>query len=63
MIRIVACGTLKEKWMKEACQDYTKRIQNYEAIEVVEVEDEKASEKNSDAQNEMVKEKEGQRIL
>ena len=63
MIRIIACGHMKEKWMKDGLQEYVRRISPYEKIEVVEVNDEKAPESNSDAQNEQVKEKEGERLL
>ncbi len=63
MIRIIACGKIKEKWLKEGIQEYVKRIQPYEKIEVIEVSDEKAPESNSPAQNEQVKKIEGERLL
>lgn len=63
MIRVVAVGKVKEKWMREGLADYLKRIQPYEKTEIIEVDDEKAPESNSDAENEKVKETEGQRIL
>lgn len=63
MIRIIACGSIKDKWLKDGCAEYEKRIRAYESIEVIEVQDEKASEKNSDAQNELVKKKEGEKLL
>ena len=60
MIKIIACGKLKEKWMKEGIAEYVKRIRPYDKIEVIEVQDEKAPETNSAAENEQV---EGQRLL
>ncbi|MBR3363599.1 MAG: 23S rRNA (pseudouridine(1915)-N(3))-methyltransferase RlmH [Solobacterium sp.] len=63
MIRIVACGRVKEKWMQEGIQEYLKRIRPYEKIEVCEVADEKAPESNSEAENTIVKNKEGEKIL
>ena len=63
MIRIVACGRVKEKWMQERIQEYLKRIRPYEKIEVCEVADEKAPESNSEAENTIVKNKEGEKIL
>ena len=63
MIKIIACGKLKEKWMKEGIAEYIKRIRPYDKIEVIEVLDEKAPETNSAAVNEQVKIVEGQRLL
>ena len=63
MIRIAAIGKIKEKWMREGIADYLKRIQPYEKTEVIEVEDEKAPESNSMAENEKVKTVEGSKLL
>lgn len=63
MIRVIACGKVKEKWMKDGIQEYEKRIRPYDKIELSEVQDEKAPESNSAAENEIVKKKEGERIL
>lgn len=63
MIKIIACGKLKEKWMKEGIAEYIKRIRPYDKIEVIEVLDEKAPETYSAAENEQVKIVEGQRLL
>lgn len=63
MIKIIACGKLKEKWMKEGIAEYIKRIRPYDKIEIIEVPDEKAPETNSAAENEQVKNVEGQRLL
>lgn len=54
---------MKEKWMQEGAQEYLKRIQAYDKIEMIEVADEKAPESNSAAENEQVKKKEGERLL
>ncbi len=63
MIRIISCGKVRQKWMSDGIDEYVKRIRAYDKIEVIEVQDEKAPETNSDAENEIVKEKEGERIL
>lgn len=63
MIRVIACGKVKEKWMREGIQEYMKRIQPYEKVECIEVNDEKAPESNSEADNMKVKKVEGERIL
>ena len=41
MIRLIACGKVKEKWMRDGIEEYAKRIQPYEKLEIVEVKDEK----------------------
>ncbi|MBE6121485.1 MAG: 23S rRNA (pseudouridine(1915)-N(3))-methyltransferase RlmH [Erysipelotrichaceae bacterium] len=63
MIRVIACGRMREKWMKEGAAEYLKRIGAYDRIEVTEVADEKAPQSNSDAENRKVKEIEGARLL
>lgn len=63
MIRIIGCGKIKEKWMRDGLAEYVKRIGAYDKLEVLEVADEKTPDNNSEAEDEMVKVKEGQRIL
>ena len=63
MIRIIAVGRMKEEWMSAGVQEYLKRIRPYEKIEVIEVPDEKAPEKNSEAQNRQVMQTEGEKVL
>ena len=63
MIRIISCGRIKEKWMRDGLAEYVKRISAYDKLEVLEVEDEKTPDNNSAAENEIVKDKEGKRIL
>lgn len=62
MIRLIACGKVKEKWMKEGIEEYTKRIQPYEKIEIIEVKDEKTLDNNSEADNIKIKDIEGERL-
>lgn len=62
-IKIVCVGKLKEKYLKQGIEEYVKRLGAYCKMEIVEVSDEKAPEKLSDAEMIQVKEKEGERIL
>ncbi len=62
-INIVTVGKLKEKYVKEAVGEYSKRLSKYCKLEIVQVPDEKAPEKLSAAEAEMIKIKEGQAIL
>ncbi len=63
MIRLLSVGRVKESWLRQGIEEYRRRISGYEAIELVEVRDEKAPESNSQAENTMVKEVEGERVL
>lgn len=63
MIKIIAIGRIKEKAMQQLINEYMKRLQPYTKLEIIEVNDEPAPQSNSAAQNELVKEKEGQRVL
>ncbi|RLJ91477.1 23S rRNA (pseudouridine(1915)-N(3))-methyltransferase RlmH [Planococcus citreus] len=62
-ISIVTVGKLKEKYLKAGIAEYAKRLGAYAKIAEVEVADEKAPEQLSEADMEIVKKKEGERIL
>lgn len=62
-IKIVCVGKLKEKYFKQGIAEYAKRLSKFCKFQIVEVPDEKAPEKLSDAEMEKVKEIEGERIL
>jgi 23S rRNA (pseudouridine1915-N3)-methyltransferase len=62
-IQIVSVGKLKEKYLKMGIEEYTKRLGAYAKIDLVEVSDEKAPENLSEADMEIVKKKESDRIL
>lgn len=40
MIKIITVGSIKEKYLKDAIEEYTKRISKYTNIEIIEVKDE-----------------------
>lgn len=62
-ITIVSVGKLKEKYLKMGIDEYVKRLGGYAKMDVIEVPDEKAPEQLSEAEMEIVKKKEGERIL
>ena len=62
-ITIVCVGRLKEKYWTDAAAEYSKRLQRYINLKIIELNDEKAPENLSDAQKEQVIEKEGSRII
>ncbi len=62
-ITILAVGKIKEAFYREAVAEYQKRLSRYCRLEIVEVADEPVPERASSAQEELIKEKEAQRIL
>jgi len=62
-ITVISVGKLKEKYLKEGIEEYSKRLSAYCKLQLVEVSDEKAPEEMSAAEMEQVKRKEGERIL
>jgi 23S rRNA (pseudouridine1915-N3)-methyltransferase len=62
-ISIIAVGKLKEKYLKQGIQEYTKRLGSYANVQMIEVADEKAPDNMSENEIIQVKEKEGERIL
>ena len=62
-ISIVTVGKLKEKYLKQGIEEYTKRLGPFAKIDVIEVPDEKAPENLSETEMMQVKKAEGDRIL
>lgn len=62
-ITIVCVGKIKEKFYRDAIDEYAKRLSKYCKFEIVEVADEKTPDKASAVEEEQIKEKEAQRIL
>lgn len=62
-ITIVTVGKLKEKYLKMGIDEFTKRLGPYAKINLIEVPDEKAPESLSEADMNLVKKKEADRIL
>ena len=62
-ITIVCVGKLKEKFFRDAVEEYGKRLGRYCRLEILEMEDEKTPEGASPLQTEKILEKEAGRIL
>ncbi|MGE6369434.1 23S rRNA (pseudouridine(1915)-N(3))-methyltransferase RlmH [Planococcus kocurii] len=62
-ISIISVGKLKEKYLKSGIEEYIKRLGSYSKINEIEVADEKAPEQLSEADMEIVKKKEADRIM
>lgn len=62
-IDVVAVGKIKEKYLNEGIREYTKRLSRYCSLNIMEVDDEKAPENLSDKDIEMIKAKEGEKLM
>lgn len=62
-ISIISVGKIREKFIINGIKEYSKRLSRYCKLNIVEVNDEKAPENLSEAEMEIVKGKEGERIL
>ena len=62
-LTVITVGKLKEKYWIDAVKEYKKRISKYAKIELIEVADEKEPNNASEKDIELIKDKEGERIL
>ena len=62
-INIVAVGSIKEKFFKDAVSEYAKRLSRYVKLNIIEVKDEKTPAMASALEEEKIKEVEAERIL
>ena len=62
-ITIVCVGKIKEKFYRDAIDEYAKRLSKYCKLEIIEVADEKTPDGAGESLEEQIKEKEGERIL
>lgn len=62
-ISVIAVGKVKEKYWKDAIAEYEKRLSKYCKLEIIEVADEKTPDNASEALEEQIRKKEGDRIL
>lgn len=62
-ITIICVGKIKEKFYRDAIEEYAKRLSKYCKFEMIEVADEKTPDKASAVEEEQIKEREAQRIL
>lgn len=62
-ITLITVGKIKEKYLKDAIAEYSKRLSRYCKLEVVEVADEKTPDNASETVENAIREKEAERIL
>ena len=62
-ITLVTVGKLKEKYLKQAIDEYSKRLGRYCKLDIIELADEKTPDNASEREEQQIKEKEGRAIL
>jgi 23S rRNA (pseudouridine1915-N3)-methyltransferase len=62
-ITLICVGKLKEKYLVQGVEEYTKRLSRYCNLEIIELADEKTPDNAGETLEEMIKKKEGERIL
>ena len=62
-IKIICTGKIKESYLREACEEYKKRLSRYAGLEICELAEASLSENPSSSQIELCLKKEGEQIL
>ena len=62
-ITLITVGKIKEKYLKDAIAEYSKRLSKYCKLTIVEVADEKTPDQASETVEEAIRTKEGERII
>ena len=62
-ITLVTVGKVKEKYLRDAIEEYKKRLSKYCKLEIHEVQDEKTPDAASENQENLIRSKEGERIM
>lgn len=62
-LTILCVGKIKEKFYRDAVEEYCRRLSRYCRVEILEVEDEKTPDRASTAQENQIREREGERLL
>lgn len=62
-ITVITVGKIKEKYLRDAIDEYAKRLSRYCKLDLIEVPDEKTPENASEKEELQIKDKEGEGIL
>jgi 23S rRNA (pseudouridine1915-N3)-methyltransferase len=62
-ITVITVGKIKEKFLRDAIDEYSKRLSRYCKLNIIEVQDEKTPDNASEKDEQIIKEKEGLGIL
>ena len=62
-ITVITVGKIKEKYLRDAIAEYSKRLSRYCKLEIIEVADEKTPDQASGTVEDAIRSKEGERLL
>ena len=62
-ITVLTVGKIKEKYLRDEIVEYTKILSRYCKLEIIEVADEKTPDNASENAEEMIRQKEAERLL
>lgn len=62
-ITLITVGKIKEKYLRDAIAEYSKRLSRYCKLEIIEVADEKTPDHASDVMGNTIRDKEAERIM
>lgn len=62
-LSVLCVGKIKEKYFTMGIEEYSKRLSRYCKLEIIEVSDERTPDNASEAEEQQIKEKEGERLL
>lgn len=62
-ITLITVGKIKEKYLRDAIAEYSKRLSRYCKLEIIEVADEKTPDQASRTVEDAIRSKEGERLL
>lgn len=62
-LTVIGVGKLKENYLRDGCSEYIKRLKAFSKINVIEINEERASDNPSSSEIENIIKKEGERII
>jgi len=62
-VSVICVGKLKERYLRDGCAEYIKRLSAFSKVKVVEVSEERAGDNPSESEIKNIIEKEGKRII
>lgn len=62
-ITVITVGKIKEKYLRAAIEEYSKRLSRYCKLSIIEVQDEKTPDNASEKEEQLIKDKEGEALL
>lgn len=62
-ITVIAVGKIKEKYIINGIKEFTKRLSAYSKLKIIEIKDEATKENMSKSEEDIIKNKEGEKIL